>query len=154
MKRFALNFFMNDRDRIVIIIQSNLFIYILYSFSFPFLRIHFCLSAESNINVVGNVFSFVATKYPTEWYWKLVKVSRVWVHGHQVRHWVVLEAGQGESCLGSWPPSTPLSGTGSWSRRVMFSFVATKYPTEWYWKLVKVSHVQLYGHQVTGCWQW
>ncbi|KAA0190175.1 hypothetical protein HAZT_HAZT009056, partial [Hyalella azteca] len=30
---------------------------------------------ESNINMVGNVFSFVATKYPKEWYWKLVKVS-------------------------------------------------------------------------------
>lgn len=30
---------------------------------------------ESNINVVGNVFSFVANKYPTEWYWKTIKVS-------------------------------------------------------------------------------
>ncbi|XP_076069426.1 transmembrane protein 117-like isoform X2 [Oratosquilla oratoria] len=30
--------------------------------------------AESNIPVVGNVFSFVATKYPEEWYWRMIKV--------------------------------------------------------------------------------
>ncbi|XP_064113173.1 transmembrane protein 117-like isoform X2 [Macrobrachium nipponense] len=30
--------------------------------------------AESNIPVVGNVFSFVSTKYPDEWYWRMIKV--------------------------------------------------------------------------------
>ena len=30
---------------------------------------------ESEIPVVGNVFSFVVTKYPPEWNWKLGKVS-------------------------------------------------------------------------------
>ncbi|KAK8739321.1 hypothetical protein OTU49_003576 [Cherax quadricarinatus] len=30
--------------------------------------------AESNIPVVGNVFSFVSTKYPDEWFWRMIKV--------------------------------------------------------------------------------
>ncbi|XP_037087622.1 transmembrane protein 117-like [Pollicipes pollicipes] len=34
--------------------------------------------AESEIPVVGNVFSFVVTKYPPEWNWKLGKVL-IWV---------------------------------------------------------------------------
>jgi hypothetical protein len=29
---------------------------------------------ESDIPMVGNVFSFVLTKYPPEWRWSLIKV--------------------------------------------------------------------------------
>lgn len=29
---------------------------------------------EASVPVLGNVFSFVATKYPKEWRWKIIKV--------------------------------------------------------------------------------
>jgi hypothetical protein len=48
-------------------ISSSLHIFVTYE--------NYVFFSESNINMVGNVFSFVATKYPKEWYWKLVKVS-------------------------------------------------------------------------------
>jgi hypothetical protein len=35
---------------------------------------HLFSIAESDIPMVGNVFSFVLTKYPPEWRWSLIKV--------------------------------------------------------------------------------
>lgn len=35
---------------------------------------HLLFFAESDIPMVGNVFSFVLTKYPPEWRWSLIKV--------------------------------------------------------------------------------
>ena len=36
---------------------------------------NFCSSdAEADIPVVGNVFSFVFTKYPPDWRWRFLKV--------------------------------------------------------------------------------
>ena len=36
----------------------------------------FFLFAEADIPVVGNVFSFVFTKYPPDWRWQFLKVSK------------------------------------------------------------------------------
>ena len=32
---------------------------------------------EADIPVVGNVFSFVGTKYPPDWRWRLLKVFQI-----------------------------------------------------------------------------
>ena len=39
---------------------------------------------EADIPVVGNVFSFVGTKYPPDWRWRLLKVLKATVMGEEI----------------------------------------------------------------------
>jgi hypothetical protein len=38
-------------------------------------NVHVLFFSEADIPVVGNVFSFVITKYPPDWRWRFLKVN-------------------------------------------------------------------------------
>ena len=53
---------------------------------------NFCSSdAEADIPVVGNVFSFVFTKYPPDWRWRFLKVNDFNFNAFSVVHELFLE---------------------------------------------------------------